>query len=76
MRATGAGQADSPANATMATVTSSQIGANAYVNAQPDTPLVASSILPTGGSQPHYNIQPTLAVTYIISLFGIFPSPS
>jgi microcystin-dependent protein len=27
-----------------------------------------------GGSQPHDNRQPYLAVTYIISLFGIFPS--
>jgi microcystin-dependent protein len=27
-----------------------------------------------GGSQPHDNLQPYLAITYIISLFGIFPS--
>ena len=27
-----------------------------------------------GGSQPHDNMQPFLAVTYIISLFGIYPS--
>jgi microcystin-dependent protein len=33
----------------------------------------ANSITLTGGSQPHSNIQPTLCVTYIISLFGIFP---
>jgi microcystin-dependent protein len=32
-----------------------------------------NSITPTGGSQPHDNFQPTLCVTYIISLFGIFP---
>jgi microcystin-dependent protein len=29
---------------------------------------------PTGGSQPHDNMQPFLVVSYIISLFGIFPS--
>jgi microcystin-dependent protein len=29
-----------------------------------------------GGSQPHENMQPYLAVTFIISLFGIFPSPT
>lgn len=29
-----------------------------------------------GGSQPHENMQPYLCVSYIISLFGIFPSPS
>jgi microcystin-dependent protein len=28
----------------------------------------------TGGSQPHNNIQPLLAVTFIIALVGIFPS--
>jgi microcystin-dependent protein len=29
-----------------------------------------------GGSQPHDNMMPYLAVTFIISLFGIFPSPT
>ena len=30
----------------------------------------------TGGSQPHDNMKPFLAVNYIISLFGIFPTPN
>jgi microcystin-dependent protein len=29
-----------------------------------------------GGSQPHDNMQPYLAITFIISLFGVFPSPT
>lgn len=29
---------------------------------------------PTGGSQPHDNMQPYLCVNYIISLFGVWPS--
>ena len=29
-----------------------------------------------GGSQPHDNLQPFLCVNFIISLFGIFPSPT
>ena len=33
-----------------------------------------SIVGPTGGSQPHDNMQPFLVVSYIISLFGIFPS--
>jgi microcystin-dependent protein len=33
-------------------------------------------IAPVGGSQPHTNFQPYLCVNYIISLFGIFPSPT
>jgi microcystin-dependent protein len=29
-----------------------------------------------GGSQPHDNMQPFLAITFIISLYGIYPSPT
>lgn len=36
----------------------------------------AQSITPVGGSQPHSNMQPFLCINYIISLFGIFPSPN
>lgn len=32
-----------------------------------------NSLTPTGGSQPHENLQPYLAINFIISLFGIFP---
>ena len=49
-------------------------------NSAPPTPLNANfsakAIGSTGGSQPHENRQPYLAVTFIISLFGIFPSQS
>jgi microcystin-dependent protein len=38
--------------------------------------MAAGSIAQTGGSQPHDNTQPFLCVSYIISLFGIFPSPT
>lgn len=41
-----------------------------------DTPLAPQSISPIGGSQPHSNFQPYLCVSFIISLFGIFPSPT
>jgi microcystin-dependent protein len=30
----------------------------------------------TGGNQPHTNLQPYLCVDFIISLFGIYPSPT
>jgi microcystin-dependent protein len=33
-------------------------------------------INPSGGNQPHSNIQPILAINFIISLFGIYPSPT
>ncbi len=34
------------------------------------------AITPVGGTQPHTNFQPYLCVSFIISLFGIFPSPT
>jgi microcystin-dependent protein len=45
-----------------------------FINAVPTTPLVNSAIQPIGGSQPHENMQPYLVVSYIISLFGVFPT--
>lgn len=74
MLATDSGQALSPANAFFATATSSQAGVVAYDPNPPTTPLVSTTIQPQGGSQPHDNIQETLALNYIISLFGVFPS--
>jgi microcystin-dependent protein len=41
-----------------------------------DTALSSQSISPVGGSQPHTNFQPYLCIDFIISLFGIFPSPT
>jgi microcystin-dependent protein len=36
----------------------------------------AGAIGPEGGSQPHDNMHPFIAISFIISLFGIFPSPT
>jgi microcystin-dependent protein len=44
--------------------------------AAPNIPMNASSITPVGGNQPHENMQPFLCINYIISLFGLFPSPN
>ncbi|WP_110519015.1 phage tail protein [Herpetosiphon llansteffanensis] len=40
------------------------------------TPFAANTISPIGGSQPHSNLSPYLCINFIISLFGIFPSPT
>jgi microcystin-dependent protein len=46
-----------------------------YVAAsQPHVQLNAGSLAPVGGSQPHENMMPFLVITFIISLFGVFPS--
>ena len=42
----------------------------------PSVFLNPNSVTPVGGSQPHTNFQPYLCVNFIISLFGIFPSPT
>lgn len=42
----------------------------------PDNQLNTAAILQTGGNQPHDNFQPYLCVNFIISQFGIFPSPN
>lgn len=45
--------------------------------AAPDGAIMAGpAIRVQGGNQPHQNMQPFLAVTFIISLFGVFPSPN
>ncbi|MGH3767412.1 MAG: phage tail protein [Pseudonocardiaceae bacterium] len=41
-----------------------------------NTPLAPVAVGSAGGSQPHTNFQPYLCVDFIISLSGIFPSPT
>ena len=50
--------------------------ASLYQSGAPATTMAAQSVGPLGGSQPHTNFQPYLCVDFIISLFGIFPSPT
>lgn len=47
-----------------------------YVTPSPPVALLPQSCSPAGGSQPHTNLQPFLCLNFIISLFGIFPSPT
>jgi microcystin-dependent protein len=42
----------------------------------PATLMAAGAVSSTGGSQPHDNMAPSLGLNFIISLFGIFPSPT
>ena len=41
-----------------------------------NTAMDPATILPTGGSQAHLNMQPYLTLSYCIALQGIFPSPN
>jgi microcystin-dependent protein len=47
-----------------------------YIEDAPSVNLSAAAVGSVGGSQPHTNFQPYLCVNFIISLFGIFPSPT
>ena len=40
----------------------------------PDTAMNAGVIAPSGGGQPHNNMQPYLVINFCIALTGIFPS--
>lgn len=49
--------------------------ANPYSNALTNAGTMSpTSVTATGGSQPHENMQPYLALNFIIALQGIFPS--
>jgi microcystin-dependent protein len=72
----GAGSQASPLNNVWA---GTQSGAQAYAdppNAQgAEVAMNPLNMGPTGGGQAHENMAPYLVVSFIISLFGVFPSP-
>jgi len=57
-------------------VVGSALTATPFITIPPVASLSPSAISSVGGSQPHTNFQPYLCVDFIISLFGIFPSPT
>jgi len=69
---TGNGSSDSPAAAVPAR---NSAGVPQYA-ASANASLAAGTVLSTGGNQPHDNMQPYLGINFIISLFGVYPSPS
>jgi microcystin-dependent protein len=71
---TNTANSNSPANNVLAS--SAAFGVNPYGTDAPRTALHPNSVSPAGGSQPHTNFQPYLCVNFIISLFGLYPSPT
>ncbi|WP_429844385.1 phage tail protein [Brevibacillus sp. FIR094] len=49
-----------------------RLGAPVYSDT-PDVTMNANAIAPVGGSQPHNNVQPYLALNFIIALQGEYP---
>ena len=53
-----------------------QAAAKFYRTGNASVTMNPAAVGNTGGNQPHSNFQPYLCVDFIISLFGIFPSPT
>jgi microcystin-dependent protein len=69
---TSPGASNSPAGAVLAASPSVLM----YIVDVPDNTLNANSMTPAGGSQPHENCQPFLCINFIISLYGVYPTPT
>ncbi|MGI8664881.1 MAG: phage tail protein [Jatrophihabitans sp.] len=69
--ASNTGTTTSPSNAVWATGTTTE-----YSTQAPNTSMSMAALSPAGGSQPHDNMPPYLAINFIISLYGIYPSQS
>ena len=67
---------DIPTQSSPGNAVTGQAAAKLYRNGSPSVQLDGQAVAFTGGSQPHENFQPYLCVDFIISLFGIFPSPT
>ena len=49
-------------------------GSNRYQSSGTVVDMASKSLQATGGSQPHNNMQPYLAINFIIALVGLYPS--
>ena len=71
----GAAGTNLPGNALPATASGGPGGLLTYAPTGGATTTLSPKMLQaTGGNQPHDNLQPFLCVSFIISLFGVFPS--
>ena len=70
--ASNTGNSDNPSNNFWA----NSITGKPYAAAPPAVQMNAGTLGAAGGSQPHDNMIPFLCASYIISLFGIYPSPT
>ena len=74
LASTDAGSQPSPSGGVLAALSPVSIYKPSAV--APTSPMNAQSISVAGGSQPHDNMHPFLCVSFIISLFGVYPSPT
>jgi microcystin-dependent protein len=75
--ATNTGQQLNPTTSTtVASSTSTQAATQIFGPGPANTSLSTASTTATGGGQPHENRQPFECLNFIISLFGVFPTPT
>jgi microcystin-dependent protein len=72
LASTAPGTQNSPAG----NVTAASPSVTLYTADATDSNMAGAAVSTVGGNQPHNNLQPFLCVNFIISLFGIFPSPT
>jgi microcystin-dependent protein len=65
-----------PQNAPAGAMVGNSASLDLYFEAPATENMSNQAITPAGGSQPHENTQPFLCINFIISLFGVFPSPT
>lgn len=65
------GTTNSPTNAVWASGTTTE-----YSTAAPTATMSPAALSVAGGGQPHDNMPPYLAINFIISMYGIYPSQS
>jgi microcystin-dependent protein len=66
---TNGGSADTPQDNVLASPPAVQL----FIKAPPTFGLPPNVVQPAGGNQPHENVMPVLTVSYIISLYGVYP---
>ena len=64
------------ANSAGGNVTAESAAVKIYYADDPTTTMNPAAVGAVGGSQPHTNFQPYLCCNFIVSLFGIYPSPT
>jgi microcystin-dependent protein len=69
LASTAAGGSNTPTDNVVASPSVTKL----YRLTSPSDPLASGMIGQTGGSQPHENLMPYIAINHIISLFGVFP---
>ena len=72
MGSTGPGTGTNPQNSVFAHLPDAGVQ-TAYGTTAPFGAIDPSSVAPMGGSQPHDNMQPYCVISFIISLYGIYP---